>query len=540
MKRTRYGKRATVVQESESDVSSDSDSTSTYSSQNDDHFSEEEYDSEEEELLVPRKKQRLETQAKIIQSRNQYRNIHLVKDLENRYGNEKIERKLIQKFGSKIKEIYDEVEKRNITMEQIYELTLEMDEYVWFSQYIKVRDEIDNGTEDKINLTNNIYNKYSRLKNIDYRKMENLKKDSITDKCIVKKIIDSDHSDYTKTILYKKYKLFCENHDSNSEEYSKCIEWIDTVLCLPTQVMEPSPTRQTEIGNKLSKLHNFLSTKIYGLSQVKEQIMQAMYRKIQNPFETSGKIITLVGPPGVGKTWVASIIAEAMDVPFDQLSFGSIQDAKTLTGHSSTYIGAVPGLFTKTLIKAKRKDVLILLDEIDKITNTSDSNITSVLLHVLDKSQNHRFKDIYIPEIPLDLSQIIFLGAANDINMIDPILRDRMVIIDLPGYTIQDKINIAEIYLIPKFKRELHFDDSEILIGNKELEYLILNKTQDQPGMRDVERKLQDLFEKLGLLKHNLRHKKAIPYTFDVKNIKFPLKITTVVIDKLLGENIGE
>lgn len=442
-------------------------------------------------------------------------------------------------LNDKINSINEELQKRNITMQDIYELNLEMEDYIWFYQYINLRDNMEDTCEDKITTINMIYQKYIRLSSVDYRKMENLKKDSMADTCIIKKIIDCEHSDYTKTILYKKYKLFCENHDSNSEEYSKCIEWIDTVLNLPTQILEPSPTRQTEIGIKLSKLHNFLTTKIYGLDQVKEQIMQAMYRKIQNPYETSGKIITLVGPPGVGKTWVASTIAEAMNMPFDQISFGSIQDSKILTGHSSTYIGAVPGLFTKILIKTKRKDSLILLDEIDKITNSQESNISSVLLHVLDKSQNHRFKDIYIPEIPLDLSQIIFLGAANDIQLIDPILGDRMIIINLPGYSIQDKINISEIYLIPKFKKELHFDDEDIVIGTKELEYMIINKTKDQPGMRDVERKLQDIFEKIGLLKHNLKNKKSINYTFNIKNLRFPLRITNDIIDTLLGGNIN-
>ena len=422
-------------------------------------------------------------------------------------------------------------------MEQIYELDIEIDDYIWFQKYIKIRNEMDDDTEQKFNLTNTIYQKYLRSKDIDYRKMEKLKEDSESEKCIIKKIIDSEHSDYIKSILFKKYKLFCENHASYSDEYSKCLEWLDTVLSLPTRIIEPSPISNSEIENILNKLHNFLSTKIYGLSQVKEKIMEAMCSKILNPFDTTGKILTLIGPPGVGKTSVASTIAEAMNLPFEQISFGSIQDSKILTGHSSTYIGAIPGLFTKILIKAKRLDSLVLLDEIDKITNSQDSNISSVLLHVLDKTQNNRFKDIYIPEIPLDLSQIIFLCAANHIEQIDPILRDRMTIINLPGYTVQDKVSIAEIYLVPKFKKELRFDDNEIIIRNTELEHLISRKTKDQPGMRDVERRLKELFDRLALLKHS----KNIPYSFakstHIKNIKFPVKITPMIIDELLDND---
>lgn len=432
------------------------------------------------------------------------------------------------------KKISEELEKRNITLEQVYELNLELDDYVWFNNYINIRDNLQNNTEEKLSLTNIIYYKFLRLKNIDAKQMEKLKNEFIDEKIIINKILDSEHNDYVKSILYKKYKLFLEGHDVCSEEYSKCIEWINTVLSLPTKSIEHSPVKISEISNKLRKLNNFLTTKIYGLSKVKEKIMEAMCCKILSNNDMSGKILTLVGPPGVGKTSVASTIAEAMNLPFEQISFGSIQDSKILTGHSSTYIGAVPGLFTKILVKAKRLDSLVLLDEIDKITNTTDSNITSVLFHVLDKSQNHRFKDIYISEIPLDLSQIIFLCAANDINNIDPILRDRMTIINLPGYTLNDKVNISEIYLVPKFKKELRFDENEVIICNKELEYLISKKTKSQPGMRDVERKLKELFDRLALLKHS----KDIQYSFNIKNIKFPIKITNEIIDKILGCNI--
>lgn len=435
-----------------------------------------------------------------------------------------------KKYADIEKKISEESEKRNITLEQVYELNLELDDYVWFKNYINIRDNLQNNTEEKLSLTNIIYYKFMRLKNIDAKQMEKLKNEFIDEKIIINKILDSEHNDYVKSILYKKYKLFLEGHDVCSEEYSKCIEWINTVLSLPTKSIEHSPVKISEISNKLTKLNNFLTTKIYGLSKVKEKIMEAMCCKILSNNDMSGKILTLVGPPGVGKTSVASTIAEAMNLPFEQISFGSIQDSKILTGHSSTYVGAVPGLFTKILVKAKRLDSLVLLDEIDKITNTTDSNITSVLFHVLDKSQNHRFKDIYISEIPLDLSQIIFLCAANDINNIDPILRDRMTIINLPGYTVSDKVNISEIYLVPKFKKELCFDENEVIICNKELEYLISKKTNSQPGMRDVERKLKELFDRLALLKHS----RDIQYSFNIKNIEFPIKITSEIIDKIL------
>ena len=241
--------------------------------------------------------------------------------------------------------------------------------------------------------------------------------------------------------------------------------------------------------------------------------------------------MTLVGPPGVGKTTIGSIIAGAMEIPFDQISFGSIQDAKILTGHSSTYIGAIPGLFTKILIKSQRLDMVILLDEIDKITNSPDSNITSILFHVLDKSQNHKFRDVYIPEIPLDLSRIIFICAANSIQNIDSVLRDRMTIITLPGYNIDDKMIIARKYLIPKFIKELKFNENDIVLKDNELKYIIDHKTEKQLGVRDIERKLRNMYESIAVLKYT----PDIVYSFSVPNLKFPLEIKKVHIDKLLS-----
>ena len=439
------------------------------------------------------------------------------------------------KFADIEQKVNEEIARRTITTDHIYKTLpdLSIDEYIWFQKHIEIRDNIKEENEEKYILTNAIYQKYKRLIDTNYRELEQLKHDAATEISLTKKIIDSEHPQYVKTILFKKYKLFCENHESHSEEYSRCMEWIDTVINIPLKTLSQF-SGKSDINLKLHKLHNSLSVKIYGLETVKEKIMEAMCCKILNSSETSGKIITLIGAPGVGKTSIASTIADALDMPFDQISFGSIQDSKILTGHSSTYIGAVPGLFTKILIKSKRLDTIILLDEIDKITNSQDSNITSVLFHVLDKSQNSRFKDIYIPEVPLDLSKIIFLCAANNIEKIDPILRDRMTKIFLPGYTISDKVNIAVMFLVPKFKQELMFDQSDIIIENKELEYLISTKTEDQPGMRDVERKLRELFERLALLKYS----NDIKYSFAIKNIKFPIKITTKIIDALLPDEM--
>ena len=178
-------------------------------------------------------------------------------------------------------------------------------------------------------------------------------------------------------------------------------------------------------------LRNILDSKLYGLDKVKERILEFYCAMINNPYYKK-KFIALVGPPGVGKTMLAQSIAESMNLPYDQISFGSIKDASVLTGHSSTYIGARPGIFVNILKKSKLLNPVVLLDEVDKISNSSEGmSVNSVLLHVLDNSQNKRFQDMYMPEIHLDLSNIFFILALNNLDNIDPILRDRIHVINI-------------------------------------------------------------------------------------------------------------
>jgi ATP-dependent Lon protease len=477
------------------------------------------------EIFLPRKKRRLDD--------GMYEPVRT----SNRSKNDK--------FYSLEKKIREEIEKREITMDQVFKLGLSMDEYeneyVWFQKHIDIRDNMEEDTEEKFTMTNMIYDRYLVLSDPNWRELEKLKREADTEVPIIQKILNSTHSNETKLLLCKKYELTCKGKkNSDSDEYVKIIDWIETILAIPTQCgnnitdIKNMKDKDKIINNILQKLEDFLTEKIYGLNKVKIRIMQAMISRISDPSGASGKIMVLTGPPGVGKTSVAAAIAEAMDMPFDHIPLGSIQDATMLTGDSRTYVGSGPGLFAKILIKAKRKDVLILLDEIDKITNKKDSNITNVLLHALDSSQNNRCKDNYAPEVPLDLSKCLFLCTANDVNKIDPILLDRITIIDLPGYTVGDKANILETYLVPKFKRELNFKGNEISISKKCLEYLVSQKTEAQPGMRDAETKLRDLFEILKLSKHN----KNIASEFSLTKLKFPLKVTEKHIDLVLDHKI--
>jgi ATP-dependent Lon protease len=218
-------------------------------------------------------------------------------------------------------------------------------------------------------------------------------------------------------------------------------------------------------------------------------------------------------------------------MPFDHISFGSIKDSTILVGHSSTYIGSTPGLFTKIQLNTKRLDTVVLLDEIDKIPDTQEGkSIYYVLLHMLDKLQNHRFRDMYMPEIDLDFSKMIFICAGNSVDNINPIVRDRMDIIEIKDYDIDEKTQIVMKYMLPKIISDLGFNKSDIILEENELKYLIKNKTINKTGMREIERKLSQLCERLSLLKYV----KNINFSYNLENIVFPHKVTISDIDKLI------
>jgi ATP-dependent Lon protease len=391
---------------------------------------------------------------------------------------------------NKYDEIKKEMELRDININNILELNLSMDDYIWFIEYFKIVENCDKKSEELYKIKKMIYDKYISLKNTDCDLLKKIKNNSGLEDNIIQKIIHSNYSDDIKTLMYKKYKRCSDSN--NSDELFKIVDWIDIILDLPIQTHQVI-TNKKDNNIILTTLWKKLNDSVFGLTHVKEKVMETMCSKILNS-ESNGKILTLVGPPGVGKTAMALSIAQSMNMPFDQISFGSIKDSSMLTGHASTYIGSSPGLFTKILLKSKRLDTVILLDEIDKIPNIDEGkSISSVLLHVLDKTQNSRFRDMYIPEIHLDLSNILFICAANSITDIEPILRDRMNIIEINGYDLYEKINIVKKHLFPKIKNDLNIPNSEIIIDDKEIKYLIEKKIINSFGMREIERKLYEL-----------------------------------------------
>ena len=262
--------------------------------------------------------------------------------------------------------------------------------------------------------------------------------------------------------------------------------YVDTLLNVPWQ-------KRTRIRNDIRVAEDVLNKDHYGLEKVKERILEylAVQQRVR---KLKGPILCLVGPPGVGKTSLGQSIARATNRKFARMSLGGVRDEAEIRGHRRTYIGALPGKIIQSVSKVESRNPLFLLDEIDKMAMDFRGDPASALLEVLDPEQNHTFNDHYL-EVDFDLSEVMFVATANTLN-IPPALLDRMEVIRLSGYTEDEKVNIAEQYLIPKQMKNNGLKANELAIREGALRDIIRHYTREA-GVRNLEREISKICRKV-------------------------------------------
>ncbi|MDO0818863.1 endopeptidase La [Xanthomonas campestris pv. campestris] len=310
-----------------------------------------------------------------------------------------------------------------------------------------------------------------------------------------------------------------------SAEAAVVRNYLDWLLGVPWK-------KRTKVRKDLKVAQDTLDADHYGLDKVKERILE--YLAVQSRVkQMKGPILCLVGPPGVGKTSLGQSIAKATNRKFVRMSLGGVRDEAEIRGHRRTYVGSMPGRLVQNLNKVGSKNPLFLLDEIDKMSKDFRGDPSSALLEVLDPEQNHTFNDHYL-EVDLDLSEVMFVATSNSLNIPGPLL-DRMEVIRIPGYTEDEKLNIAMRYLVPKQIKANGLKPEEIEIGSDAIQDVVRYYTRES-GVRNLEREVAKICRKvvkeIALAGPQPAAKKAVAKKAKPKAL---VTVTSKNLDKYLG-----
>ncbi|MDE6317812.1 MAG: endopeptidase La, partial [Muribaculaceae bacterium] len=309
-----------------------------------------------------------------------------------------------------------------------------------------------------------------------------------------------------------------------SPDYSVQYAYLETFLELPWGI-------NSELNNDFAKAEDTLNACHYGLEKVKERILEQIAVLMHNP-EGKSPILCLVGPPGVGKTSLGQSIADALGRKFQRISLGGLHDEAEIRGHRRTYIGAMPGRIIEAMRRAGTSNPVLMLDEIDKIGNDYKGDPAAALLEVLDPEQNCRFHDNYI-DVDFDLSKVLFIATANTLETVQRPLIDRMEIIDLSGYILEEKVAIARDYLLPRLRKEYNISDEQLQVNDDALALIVESYTAES-GVRQLEKALASIARKV--VYRTIGHKE-VKMPIEKEDIKDYLGIEKYTRDRYEGNS---
>ena len=362
--------------------------------------------------------------------------------------------------------------------ERIEKLLVFIDEEI---EIVKIEKEIGNKVKSKLDKSNKEYLLREQIKVIQEELGEDEEK--------------NEYNRYSNEI--KKLKMPKEVREkaeyelsrlksSNSGDGNNIRNYLDWMISLPWN-------KSTKDSFDINKSSEILEEEHYGLEDVKERILEYLAVK-QYSKSLKGPILCLVGPPGVGKSSIAKSIAKSINRKFVRISLGGVRDEAEIRGHRRTYVGAIPGRLVYALKEAKVNNPLILLDEIDKLSGDYKGNPADALLEVLDQNQNKTFRDAYM-EVDMDLSNVLFITTANSLDTIPRALLDRMEVIQVSGYTYEEKFHIAKKHLVKRALKEYNVDEKTIKISDNTIKQIVNGYTRES-GVRNLDRQINKVIRK--------------------------------------------
>ena len=346
------------------------------------------------------------------------------------------------------------------------------------------------------------------------------------------KILNLETSQENKAAIFRRYEDL-QALEGGSEEYTKLKHWLTWATSVPHDKIKRIDV--PDITQFIIEASRKLDAELFGMKKVKEQILLFLSAKLTNP-NLRRCNLGLKGPPGTGKTQIARMVAKLMNWGFEQISFGGVDKADFLKGHEYTYVGAQPGAIIKALRRMGHKNGVIFLDEMEKAA--ANPGVRAALLHLVDQSQNHEFRDNFLGDITTDLSHIWYIASMNAIPS-DQALADRWWMIEVPGYTMSEKVQIIQGYLLPKALKNSSRNQKDVTIDKRTCEYLIqrICKKGDK-GVRTIKKSIMDIISKISFLVTHQDDKGGLPFSTTFKmnrKLSYPLTLTIDIIDKLVS-----
>jgi len=344
------------------------------------------------------------------------------------------------------------------------------------------------------------------------------------------KIIKLNTSDSNKNIILRKYNEF-QSLMPDDSEYGKLEAWMRYALALPYWNVSQSII-STNITEYLENVKRKLDERLYGMNDVKEQILLFLHVKLLNP-SLQGCSIGLIGPPGSGKTSIARSLSDILGWKCEQISFGGVNNSDFLKGNNFAYVGGRPGEIVNCLMRMKCSNGILFFDEFDKVSENPD--VVASLLHITDFSQNSCFRDHYLCELEIDLSRLWFIYSMNELPK-NSALRDRIFPIYVEGYSVKEKVRIIVDYLFP-----LHLKDvslSEVSVSDEVAQHIIYKSQMDEndKGVRTIEKAVKDIVKKLSFIINHKKNNVFKDFSFyRGETITLPYELTSQMVDVCLS-----